>query len=94
MKTAEELFDKFTGREENPLDPISGVMGEDDFCDALTEHDQEIKDLVDEMVKKLKKENEDMYREDSTPQSSNHFSAIINDNKIRALTELKNKLGI
>ena len=48
MKTAEELFHGFT----NTMFDMDLIMYLKDFKAALTEHDNEIKELIDEMIEK------------------------------------------
>ena len=46
MRTAEELWNRYVGKYECGYDGIN-IM---EFREALAEHNQEIKDLIDEMI--------------------------------------------
>ena len=49
MKTAEELFLKHTGNDKEYLKKYTCLISYDNFCNSLTEHDQEIIKMIDEM---------------------------------------------
>ena len=88
MKTAEELFNGCNhdiGLSYNKPLVITLV----EFTKALTEHDKEIKDMIDEMIEGLKGECEDC-GEDYNACSC--VASIPIGEKIEALTELKDKL--
>ena len=51
MKTAEELFLKHTGNDKEYLKKYTCLISYDNFCNSLTEHDQEIIKMIDEMIR-------------------------------------------
>jgi len=73
MKTVEELFKEFS-----VWDDGYEQMCEDEFVKALTEHDNEIKELIDEMI------------EDSGGRTDIEYDEYIGYKQ--ALTELKEKI--
>jgi hypothetical protein len=92
LKTAEELFSKYElivplqdedGNDIEGQTQETDCMDYDNFLKALTEHDKEIKDLIDEMMGELKLKQE---------KTSIRIVYSRYDAKIEALTELKEKL--
>ena len=50
MKTADELFEKYRNKK------LSDTVFRDSFKEALKEHDNEIKELIDKMIEEAKKD--------------------------------------
>ena len=81
MKTAEDLYKKFAGIW-TPEELF--LMNYENFMQALTEHDNEIKDLIDEMIERKK------WLISNEPRPDGAFKAMEKQMKINILTELKN----
>ena len=88
MKTAEDSYKKFAGIW-TPEDLF--LMDYENFMQALTEHDNEIKGLIDEMEKTIDADMEKDYSY-TINLPDNAFNYLIGYKK--ALTEFKNKLGL
>ena len=92
MKTAEELYNEnkskiesYEGEIRTPHNDIWCVFYPD-FIKALTEHDKGIRDLINEMIKKIKSEKETII--------ANPYAEGYADGEIDALTESKSKIGV
>ena len=93
MKTAEELFNETLEGSQFKTYP-DGLMDENQFSEALKEHDKEIKQLIDDMIKPLKKHliQEEKRLETESPDDVPDISYFEDKGEYNALTELKNKL--
>ena len=85
MKTTEELYKKFAGIW-TPEELF--LMDYGNFMQALTEHDNETKDLIDDMIERKK------WLISNEPRPDGDFKAVEKQIEINILTELKNKLGL
>ncbi len=99
MKTAEELFVKYkkaNWEHEYAEGYPCGVTNYKDFNKALTEHDKEMKQLIDEMIEETDRKTQERFvlpYEKLMAHAQNHFDGI-SKGWYSALTELKSKIGV
>ncbi len=88
MKTADKLYEKYKDR------LLSVHICGNAFSEALTEHDNEIKQLIDEMIKALKEHliREEKRLETESPDDVPDISYFEDKGKYNVLIELKSRI--